>query len=82
MDIDLSQFDQASQLKLQKATDRAQQQLAIQEQLAEVTNICWNQCINKIKPQMDNSDAICISNCVGRFVDASKMIIESLNQKA
>ncbi|KAJ3071627.1 Mitochondrial import inner membrane translocase subunit Tim8 B [Podochytrium sp. JEL0797] len=61
-----------------------QQRAQFQQQIHTFTDICWDKCIasSKVKTGLDRYDEACMANCVDRFVDSSKVIINVFNQVA
>ncbi|KAI9342531.1 hypothetical protein BDR26DRAFT_1006609 [Obelidium mucronatum] len=61
-----------------------QQRAAFQSQVHQFTDICWDKCIvnSKVKTGLDRYDESCMTNCVDRFIDSSKVIIGVFNQVA
>jgi len=70
--------------------DPAIQQFALQlkqkTEFQAVTNKlasdCWDQCITYTIGNLDSKQERCLSNCVQRFIDASKLFTQKLEQKA
>ncbi|TPX78250.1 hypothetical protein CcCBS67573_g00460 [Chytriomyces confervae] len=61
-----------------------QQRAAFQQQIHQFTDVCWEKCIvnSKVKAGLDRYDEACMTNCVDRFVDASRVIVNVFNQVA
>ncbi|UYV77561.1 K02A2.6-like [Cordylochernes scorpioides] len=43
-------------------------------QVSSMTDICWEKCMDKPGSRLDPKLEYCLSNCVDRFIDASKAI--------
>ncbi|XP_067933686.1 mitochondrial import inner membrane translocase subunit Tim8 A-like [Watersipora subatra] len=72
MDSEMTQFAQMQQ-----------QRVALQEGIMKVNNVCYDKCITgKPSSSLDSWTEGCITNCVGRFIDAQKFILNRLQQKA
>ncbi|KAJ3099083.1 Mitochondrial import inner membrane translocase subunit Tim8 B [Physocladia obscura] len=61
-----------------------QQRAAFQQQIHLFTDVCWDKCLvnSKVKSGLDRYDEACISQCVERFVDSTKVIVNVFNQVA
>jgi import inner membrane translocase subunit TIM8 len=76
--FDISQeFSADEQEQLQSGFQKLQQMSQIQENIFELTDICWEKCFTKSK-QNDKQDQICMMNCAERFLDATSVIVKSL----
>lgn len=52
----------------------------------ELADLCWDRCIDKIGSKAisdsgDSKTAQCLTNCVGRFFDASNAMIKHMQTK-
>ena len=48
-----------------------------------LTAMCWTKCIaaNKIAgPAVDKAEGACLENCVNRYIDAQKSVIQQLEK--
>ena len=68
--------DQQMDPELQQFLAMEQQKAKIQEMVNELTDVCWEKCVDKVYAKLDSRQSTCISNCVGRFIDTSKYIVE------
>lgn len=66
---------------------RLQQFIAIETQrqkfqlLAhQMTEVCWDKCMDKPGPKLDSRTEGCFVNCVERFIDTSQFILNRLEQ--
>ncbi|KAI8924984.1 Tim10/DDP family zinc finger protein, partial [Entophlyctis helioformis] len=66
----------SQQKELQSFLASEQQRAAFQAQVHEFTETCWDKCITKIRPSLDKSEEVCISNCVERFVDTTVVLLQ------
>ena len=71
-----------------QADPELQQFLAIEGQKAKfqqlihnLTDICWETCVQKIGNKLESRQQTCLSNCVERFLDTSNFIINRLSQR-
>lgn len=55
---------------IQMETQRAQ----FQGQVHKLTDLCWDQCVDKPRDKLDSRTETCMSNCVERFIDTSLSI--------
>ncbi|CAA7052702.1 unnamed protein product [Microthlaspi erraticum] len=47
------------------------------EMLAKLTSVCWDKCItDKPGSKFSSSESSCLSNCAGRYVDMSMLLIK------
>ncbi|EEC17506.1 mitochondrial import inner membrane translocase subunit Tim8, putative [Ixodes scapularis] len=44
----------------------------------ELTEKCWDTCVDKPSAKMDAKTESCIQNCVNRFMDATTLIVDRL----
>ena len=54
-----------------------QEQMAIaqiKENIAKMTETCWNVCVDKPKDRFDGRTESCLSNCVERNIDCALFI--------
>uniref|UniRef100_A0A3B4XKX9 Mitochondrial import inner membrane translocase subunit n=1 Tax=Seriola lalandi dorsalis TaxID=1841481 RepID=A0A3B4XKX9_SERLL len=60
------------QLKdLQGFMETEQQKAVIQAAINKLTETCFDKCVTKPGAKLDSSEASCISNCAGRYLDSS-----------
>lgn len=45
-----------------------------------ITSDCWDKCITYTLSSLDSKQERCITNCVQRFIDASKVFTQRLGQ--
>ena len=69
--------------KMQSFITRASQMEQLNSVIQELTSRCWNTCVadSKISKSLNARTESCIENCVERFVDANKVIIDHLSSK-
>lgn len=58
------------------------QKAAVQQIIAKLTNVCWDKCMSS-KPgtKLSNWESECVSNCAQRFLDASMLIVQRMQQQ-
>lgn len=49
-------------------------------QIQEISEICWEKCVDKPSAKLGGKSEVCISNCVKRFFDTSVIIAHRFNQ--
>ena len=75
-------------MSLDQADPELQQFMAIEGQKAKfqqhvhnLTDICWEKCIDKTGSKLESRQHSCITNCVERFIDSSNFIINRLSNR-
>lgn len=63
-------LDSELQNFIQVETQRAQ----FQGQVHKLTDLCWEQCLEKPRDKLDSRTETCMTNCVERFIDTSLSI--------
>ncbi|XP_076369659.1 translocase of inner membrane 8 [Tachypleus tridentatus] len=46
----------------------------------QLTDVCWDKCIDKLGARLDGRTETCMINCVGRFIDTSLTIASRFTQ--
>lgn len=70
--------DPAIQRQLQQTQAAAQMQAIIHD----LTDKCWETCMDKPGPKLDSKQQSCLNNCVQRFIDANILATRQLENKA
>merc|ERR1711971_704743 len=73
-------MSQDQQLQRMIAQTQAQQQ--IQAIIHDLTEKCWDTCIDRPGPKMDGKSENCLKNCVQRFLDTNIAVTQNLEAKA
>ena len=61
---------------------RAQNQKAvIQAAIGKLTETCFDKCVQKPGNKLDSSEANCIANCAGRYLDSSVFVVNRMMAK-
>ncbi|XP_050520037.1 mitochondrial import inner membrane translocase subunit Tim8 [Daktulosphaira vitifoliae] len=72
--------DKAKVEEIQKIIMMEQQKAQLNAQIQEISEICWEKCVDKPSAKLGGKAEICISNCVKRFFDTSVVIATRFNQ--
>ncbi|KAI8622013.1 mitochondrial import inner membrane translocase subunit Tim8 B-like protein [Chytriomyces sp. MP71] len=72
------------QQEVQAFMAQEQQKAQFQQTVHQFTDTCWDKCVanSKVKNGLDKYDEACMTNCVDRFVDATRVIVGVFNQVA
>ena len=64
--------------ELQHFMETENQKAVIQQAISKLTETCFDKCVTKTSRQLDQSEANCISNCAGRYLDASVFVVNRM----
>jgi len=79
---DMEQEPSEGQVKeLQAFMETENQKAVIQAAISKLTDICFEKCITKPGSKLDSSEANCVANCAGRFLDSSVFVVNRMMQK-
>eukprot|EP00321_Phaeocystis_globosa_P016829 CAMPEP_0118829948 /NCGR_PEP_ID=MMETSP1162-20130426/25374_1 /TAXON_ID=33656 /ORGANISM="Phaeocystis Sp, Strain CCMP2710" /LENGTH=169 /DNA_ID=CAMNT_0006761201 /DNA_START=38 /DNA_END=548 /DNA_ORIENTATION=+ len=67
--------------ELQAFMETENQKAVIQAAISKLTDICFEKCITKPGSKLDSSEANCVANCAGRFLDSSVFVVNRMMQK-
>lgn len=56
------------------------QKQRFQQLVHQMTELCWEKCMDKPGPKLDSRAEACFVNCVERFIDTSQFILNRLEQ--
>ena len=76
-----SEPDERQVKDLQTFMETEQQKQVIQAAIAKLTETCFDKCINKPGAKLDSSEANCVANCAGRFLDSSVFVVSRMMAK-
>jgi import inner membrane translocase subunit TIM8 len=76
-----SQYDERDARELQSFLEMENQKAVIQAAIGKLSEICFDKCVVKPGNKLDSSEANCISNCAGRYLDTSMFIMNRMVQK-
>ncbi|CAN0345641.1 unnamed protein product [Lampetra fluviatilis] len=68
--------------ELQRFIESETQRQRFQQVVHSVTDMCWEKCMDKPGPKLDSRTEVCLVNCVGRFIDTSKFVLNRLEQNS
>jgi import inner membrane translocase subunit TIM8 len=66
--------------ELQQFITMESQRAQFQSQVHKLTDMCWEQCLDKPRDKLDPKTSTCMSNCVERFIDLSLNIATRFQQ--
>ncbi|TRY60122.1 hypothetical protein DNTS_006436 [Danionella cerebrum] len=66
--------------RLQQFIEIESQKQRFQQLVHQMTEVCWEMCMDKPGPKLDSRTEVCFVNCVERFIDTSKFILNRLEQ--
>nr|ACO08268.1 Mitochondrial import inner membrane translocase subunit Tim8 A [Oncorhynchus mykiss] len=66
--------------QLQQFIEIEPQKQRFQQLVHQMTEACWEKCMDKPGPKLDSRTEICFANCVERFIDTSQFILNRLEQ--
>ncbi|CAB1418292.1 unnamed protein product [Pleuronectes platessa] len=70
----------AADPQLQQFIEVESQKQRFQQLVHQMTEVCWEKCMDKPGPKMDSRTETCLGNCVERFIDTSQFILNRLEQ--
>ena len=73
--------DSAQVKDLQNFMETEQQKAVIQAAISKLTEMCFDKCVQKPGTRLDPSEANCIANCAGRFLDSSVFVVNRMMAK-
>ncbi|KAJ3530127.1 hypothetical protein NMY22_g8699 [Coprinellus aureogranulatus] len=76
------QLDAATQKELQTFVAQEASQRKVNESIQQFTGMCWDKCISNVTSgRLTTTESSCLSNCVGRFLDASLQLVNDVENK-
>ncbi|XP_032628100.2 mitochondrial import inner membrane translocase subunit Tim8 A [Chelonoidis abingdonii] len=70
----------ATDPQLQHFIEVETQKQRFQQLVHQMTELCWEKCMDKPGPKLDSRAETCFVNCVERFIDTSQFILNRLEQ--
>ena len=69
------------QKELQAFMETENQKAVIQAAISKLTETCFDKCVTKPGAKLDSSEANCIANCAGRYLDSSVFVVNRMMAK-
>ena len=66
---------------LQGFMETENQKAVIQAAISKLTETCFDKCVTKPSTKLDSSEANCIANCAGRYLDSSVFVVNRMMAK-
>nr|XP_044991679.1 mitochondrial import inner membrane translocase subunit Tim8 A-like [Jaculus jaculus] len=66
--------------QLQHLIKVEKQKQRFQQLVHQMTELCWEKCMDKPGPKLDSRAEACFVNCVERFIVTSQFILNRLEQ--
>ena len=69
------------QAELRSFMETENQKAVIQAAISKLTETCFDKCVAKPGNKLDSSEANCIANCAGRYLDSSVFVVNRMMAK-
>ncbi|XP_036603649.1 mitochondrial import inner membrane translocase subunit Tim8 A-like [Trichosurus vulpecula] len=66
--------------QLQHFIEVETQKQRFQQLVHQMIELCWEKCMDKPGPKLDNQAETCFMNCMEHFIDTSQFILNRLEQ--
>lgn len=66
--------------QLQQFIEIESQKQRFQQLVHQMTEVCWEKCMDNPGPKLYSRTEMCFVNCVERFIDTSQFILNRLEQ--
>ena len=76
-----SEPDERQTKELQAFMETENQKAVIQAAISKLTETCFDKCVTKPGNKLDSSEANCIANCAGRYLDSSVFVVNRMMAK-
>ena len=73
--------DERQKVELQAFMEMENQKAVIQAAISKLTETCFDKCVQKPGNKLDSSEANCIANCAGRYLDSSVFVVNRMMAK-
>ena len=73
--------NEAQSRELQSFMETENQKAVIQAAISKLTETCFDKCITRPGVKLDSSEANCIANCAGRYLDSSVFVVNRMMAK-
>ena len=67
--------------ELQHFMETENQKAVIQQAISKLTETCFDKCVQKPGNKLDSTEANCIANCAGRYLDSSVFVVNRMMAK-
>ena len=67
--------------ELQQFMETENQKAVIQAAISKLTETCFDKCVQTPGSKLDSSQANCIANCAGRYLDSSVFVVNRMMAK-
>ena len=66
---------------MQHFLETENQKAVIQAAIGKLTETCFDKCVKSPSSKLDSSEANCIANCAGRYLDSSVFVVNRMMAK-
>ena len=73
--------DERQTRELQAFMETENQKAVIQAAISKLTETCFDKCVKQPGNKLDSSEANCIANCAGRYLDSSVFVVNRMMAK-
>ena len=73
--------DEKQTRELQAFMENENQKAVIQAAISKLTDTCFDKCVTRPGNKLDSSEANCIANCAGRYLDSSVFVVNRMMAK-
>merc|ERR1712086_279838 len=73
--------DEKQARELQSFMEMENQKAVIQAAIGKLTETCFDKCVTKPGNKLDSSEANCVANCAGRYLDSSVFVVNRMMAK-
>ena len=68
--------------ELQQFMEMENQKARFQLHVHNLTDVCWEKCVEKPGSKLDSKTETCVMNCVERFIDTTNYVVNRLSEKS
>ena len=79
--MDEPQVDERQARELPSFMEMENQKAVIQAAISKLTETCFDKCVQTPGSKLDSSQANCIANCAGRYLDSSVFVVNRMMAK-
>mmetsp|Transcript_29159 Transcript_29159/g.68252 ORF Transcript_29159/g.68252 Transcript_29159/m.68252 type:complete len:85 (-) Transcript_29159:522-776(-) len=81
MEEDGAEPDERQMRELQSFMETENQKAVVQAAINKLSEMCFEKCVNKPGAKLDSSEANCIANCAGRYLDSTVFVMSRMMAK-